>query len=200
MKITKIILYWIMVAAIVTGAVYSYQKVQFGRKIAMLYQLATGNTAMGGPGGAPPRGGQMGMPGGQQQGMVPGGTQIDTQGQSQQGWNMQGGQPAISSEGAQGQVPSGEGGIQDALQMGQNMQGSRPDFQQGGRQGGPPGGRGAGGPGGGGPGGGKWYKISLRNVGPYTCLLAFFVLITCIIDKGIKKISCKKSACVNNAA
>jgi len=166
MKITKIILYWIMVAAIVTGAVYSYQKVQFGRKIAMLYQMATGNTAMGGPGGGPPGGGQMDM--------------------------GRGGQPGMRSEGGQRQFPGGEGGTQGPPQMGQDIQGGRPDFQEGGRQGGPPGGMG--------PGGSKWYKISLRNVGPYTCLLVFFILITCIIENCIKRFSRSESACLNNAA
>jgi hypothetical protein len=197
MKIIKIILYWIMVAAIVTGTVYSYQKVQFGRKIAMLYQLATGNTAMGGPGG-----GQPGMrPGGPQQGMRPGGEQ----GQMQPG--QTGSQPQEMGQSMQeGQAPSAQGTTQGQPQMQGNAQGQFPgfqpggeggqrgNFQPGGREGGPPGG----GPGG--PPGGSWYKISLRNVGPYTCILAFFVLITCVIEKSMKRFSRKKSAKVNNAA
>ncbi len=197
MKITKVILYWIMVAAIVTGAVYSYQKVQFGRKIAMLYQLATGNTAMGGPGGAPPGGGQMGMRQGGPPGMGRDGEQGQVpQGQTgaqppQMGQNMQGGQSSgTTSEGGQGQ-PQMQGSAQGqfpGFQPG-GEGGQRGSFQPGGREGGPPGGGPGGAP------GGSWYKISLRNVGPYTCLLAFFVLITCIIDKSIKRFSRKKSAC-----
>jgi hypothetical protein len=145
----KKILYWIMVVVIVGGAVYSYQKVNFGRGLGMLYQLASGNaSSMGGPGGgSPPNGG------GQQPGGGPGGTQ---------------------------------GGTQKQPPMGQNVQGGRPDFQQGGRQGGPPGGNGQG------PGG-SWYKISVRNIIPYTFILAFFVLITCVIERTVKRVFYSKT-------
>ena len=113
----------------------------------------------------------------------------------QMGQNMQEGQfPGMTSEGGQGQMPSGQAGSQPP-RMGQGTQGGMPGFEQGGRQGGPPGGKGPGG-----PGGGKWYKISLRSVGPYACLLAFFILITCVIDGGVKRFSRSKRESVNNAA
>jgi hypothetical protein len=194
MKITKIILYWIMVLAIVTGGVYYYKQIQFGRKIAILYQLATGNTTMGpggSPGGAPPGGmgpggERMMPPGGQQQeGMQGQQTQMGqniqgVQGQSLVQSNTQAGQPAINSEGAQDQqTQPGQAGGQPP-QMGQNMQGDRGDFQKGGRQGGPPGGKGPSGP------QGSWYTMNLRTIWPYTFILAFCILITCVIDKAIK--------------
>lgn len=119
--------------------------------------------------------------------------------------------PGMGAAGRQGWVSSGERGSQGPTQMGQNMQGGqmpgmsldagqgqtqmkgdqtgigRGGQQQGGWQGGPPGGTEHGG-----AGQGSWYKISLRSVGPYTCLLAFFVLITCMIEKGIKLLTHKK--------
>jgi hypothetical protein len=41
---------------------------------------------------------------------------------------------------------------------------------------------------GGGPGGGI---ISVKNVIPYTFIFAFFVLITCVIEKSLKRFSSK---------
>jgi hypothetical protein len=146
----KKILYWIMVIAIVVGAVYSYQKVGFGRKIAMLYQLTSGD--MTGPGGGRPP--------------------------------MGGGQPGMGPEGGQGQVSPGQSGAQGPRQMQGNMEGRRPDFQPGGRQGGPPQGMGP---------GGSWYRMSVRNILPYTFILAFFVLMTCVIEKTIKRVFYSKS-------
>jgi hypothetical protein len=53
----KKIFYWVMIVVIVGGAVYSYNKVDFGRKTAMLFQMAFGDaTSMAGPGGGPPGG------------------------------------------------------------------------------------------------------------------------------------------------
>jgi hypothetical protein len=154
----KKILYWIMVVVIVAGAVYSYQKVGFGRKIAMLYQVTSGN--MAGPGGGPPgRGQQLGT---------------SPEGGFQRQPPMQGG--------AEGQSPNfqpgGEGGQRGNFPPG-GEGGQRPNFQPGGRQGGPPQGMGQ---------GGSWYRMSVRNILPYTFILAFFVLITCVIEKTIKRV------------
>jgi hypothetical protein len=180
----KKILYWIMVIVIVICAVYSYQNVQFGRKLSMLYQLASGNAA--GPGGAPQGGGQPGMrPGGPQQGMMPDGERGQIQpGQTgsqppQMRQNMQEGQSPSTQGNTQGQPPNFQPGSEG---------GQRGNFQPVGREGGPQGG----GPGG--PPGGSWYKLSLRNIGPYTFILAFFVLITCVIEKSIGRFSRSKSA------
>jgi hypothetical protein len=139
----KRILYWVMVVVIVVGSVYSYNKLGFGRKTAMLFQVAFGDAAnMGGPGGARP-------------------------------------------EGRPGQIASGEGGFQGGQQVQGNVPGQRPDFQPGGEAGGrPPQGMGKGG----GPGGGT---ISVKNVIPYTFIFAFFVLITCVIEKSIRRFSSK---------
>jgi hypothetical protein len=112
-------LYWIIVVVIVGGAVYSYQKVGFGRKTAMLFQTAFGDAnSMGGPGGGPPGGGRGPE---MNQGQAPG-----------QGGELQGGQQAQGGAENQGRgfQPGGE-------------QGGRPP------QGGGPGGRPGGGPGGG---------------------------------------------------
>jgi len=132
---------------------------------------------MGGPGGAPPGGGQ--PPGNRPEGI---------QGRGPDGEGSFQGRPPTQG-GAEGQTlnlqPGGEGGQRPDFQAG-GEGGQRGNFQPGGREGGPPGG----GPGG--PPGGSWYKVSLRNVGPYTCILAFFVLITCVIEKSIKRFSHKK--------
>lgn len=146
----KKILYWIIVVVIVVGAVYSYNKVGFGRKSAMLFQMAFGDAnGMAGPGGAPPIGGRgPGMPpvGASGQGVTPEGT------------GFQGGPPAQGSVEGQGR-----------------------GFQPGGESGGrPPQGNGGGGPGG---------IISVRNVIPYTFIFAFFVLITCVIEKTIRRVN-----------
>jgi len=164
-----------MVIIIVSGAVYSYKKVEFGRKLSMVYQLATGK--MSGPGGAPPGGGRQ-PPGNRSEGgQVRGaGGERDFQGQppmrgSAEGWapNMQPGR-----EGGEwgGERP---GGL-----TGQKLQ----------REIGRPGG--AGGPAG--SPGGSWYKISLRNIVPYTFILAFFTLITYVTEKSIKRFYTSKSA------
>jgi hypothetical protein len=160
-----------MVIIIVAGAVYSYQKVEFGRKLSMVYQLAAGN--MNGPGGAPPGGGQP---------------------------------PGNRPEGGQGRGPGSEGGFEGQPSMQGRAEGQAPNMQprgEGGERGGfPPGGEAgqrpqgemnrAGGPGG--PPGTSWYKVSVRNVLPYTFILAFFALITCIIEGSIKRFSRSKSA------
>lgn len=209
----KKILYWIMVVVMVAGAVYSYQRVGFGRKLAMLYQLATGNTAMVGPGGAPPGGGQMGnRPVVGPPGMGPGGEQGQMQtGEMryqppQMGENLQGGQmPDMPSEGGQGQAPNGQSGSQGQIPMRGSSEGQLLNFQPGG-EGGPrsnfqPGDRRGGSPGGMRPGfgGGGWYKISVRNILPYTFILAFFALITFVIEDCIKRFSRSKSANIKDA-
>ena len=148
----KKILYALMVVVIVTGAVYSYKKVEFGRKTGMMFQIVFGDANnMGGPGGRPPM-----------------------------GENMEGRQPpGFGPGGERGQAPSREGGFPGRGQMEGNMEGmQRPDFPQGGERGeGPPQGMGRG------PGG----IISLRDVIPYTFILAFFVLITRVIEVFIKR-------------
>jgi hypothetical protein len=147
----KRILYWVMVIVIVGGAVYSYNKLGFGRKTAMLFQVAFGDAAnMGGPGGGP--GGQA---------------------------------PGARPEGGPGQIAPGEGGFQGGQQGQENVQGQRPNFKPGNEAGGrPPQGPGRGS----GPGGGI---ISVRNVIPYTFILAFFALITCVIEKSIRRFPSK---------
>ena len=150
----KKILYAVMIIVIVSGAVYSYKKVGFGRKIGMLFQTAFGDANnMGGPGGRPPMGGD--MEGRQRPGYRPGG-----EGDQSQSW---------------------EGGSQGPPQMQGSMEGrQRPDFRQGGERGGrPPQGMGRG-PG---PGG----IISLREVIPYTFILAFFIMITRLTETFIKR-------------
>jgi hypothetical protein len=115
----KKILYWIIVVAIVCGAVYSYNKVGFGRKTAMLFQVAFGDAnSMGGPGG----GQQMG---GRGPGMRP------------EGAPSQGGAPG--GEGFQ-RTPPAQGGIE-----GKSRGSQPPGGDSGGR---PPQGPGGGGPGG----------------------------------------------------
>jgi len=144
----KKILYWVMVVVIVVGAVYSYNKVGFGRNTAMLFQTAFGDaTSMGGPGGGPAGGGQA---------------------------------PGVRPEGGPGQASSGEGGSQGRPAMEGAGEQQRPNFQPGGAGGARPQGdmKMGGGPGG---------IISVRNVIPYAFILAFFVLITCIIEKTIRR-------------
>jgi hypothetical protein len=144
----KKILYWIIVVVIVGGAVYSYNKVGFGRKTAMLFQVAFGDAnSMGGPGGGPPMGGR--------------GPGVRPEGAPGQGGASRGGE-------FQGSPPS-QGGAE-----GQNR-GSQPP-------GGQPGERPRQGMEGGGPGGSM---ISVRNVIPYAFIFAFFVLITCVIERSI---------------
>jgi hypothetical protein len=163
----KKILYWIMVVVIVAGAVYSYQKVGFGRKIAMLYQVTSGN--MAGPGGPPGRGQApgVGSEGGHGQG-------TSVEGSFQRQPPMQG-----SADGTSPNFqPAGEGGQRGNFPPG-GEGGQRPNFQPGGRQGAPPQGMGP---------GGSWYRMSVRNIIPYTFILAFFVLITCVIEKTTKRV------------
>jgi len=98
----KKILYWVMIVVIVGGAVYSYSKVDFGRKTAMLFQMAFGDAnSMAGPGGGPPGGargpgGDHGQPPGQG-GVTQGGQQVQggVEGQNRgfQPGGEQGGRP-----------------------------------------------------------------------------------------------------------
>jgi hypothetical protein len=111
----KKILYWVIVVVVVGGAVYSYNKVGFGRKTAMLFQVAFGDAnSMGGPGGAPPAGGR-----------GPGMGPVGSAGK--------GGAP---EEGGFQRTPPAQGGVE-----GQNR-GPQPGGESGGRppQGGGPGG------------------------------------------------------------
>lgn len=112
-----------------------------------------------------------------------------------------GSQPLKTGQNMQeGQMPSGQSRTQGQPQMQNGAQGQTPNFQSG-SEGGQrgifqPGGR-EGGPTGAAPGvqpGGSWYRISLRSVGPYTFILAFFVLITYVIEKSIKMFYRSKSA------
>lgn len=152
----KKILYWIIVVLIVGGAVYSYNKVGFGRKTAMLFQTAFGDpSSMGGPGGGRPMDGR--------------GPGVRPEGASGQGGAPGGGE-------FKGSPPAQGGG------EGQNRGSQPPGGQSGGRP--------SQGPGGGGPGGSI---ISVRNVIPYTFILAFFVLITCVIEKSISAFRMKKN-------
>jgi len=174
----KKILYWLMVVVIVIGAVYSYNKVDFARKTAMLFQTAFGDAGtMGGPaGGRPAMGGGQGQfqPG-------EGGSQVPPQ----MGQNMQGEQMPSGQSGAQGQTQMqgrGAGQFPDFQQGGEGSQ--RSNLQPGGRQGGPPGGMGQG------PGG----RISVREVIRYSFIFAFFVLLTYVIEKSIKRFSRSKTA------
>jgi hypothetical protein len=156
----KKILYWIIVVVIVAGAVYSYNKVGFGRSTAMLFQVVFGDSSsMGGPGGGRPP----------------------------MGANMQGAQPpGMPPEGGLRQGQSGESGFRGGPPIQGNMEGQRPNFQPGGEGGQRPQGDMR-------PGGGPGGIISLRNVIPYTFIFAFFVLITGIIDRTIRKISQSRS-------
>jgi len=147
--------YWIMVVVIVGGAVYSYSKVDFGRRTAMLFQMVLGDSnSMAGPGGGPQGGGR--------------------------GPGMNPGQPP-GQNGAQGNGGS-QGGPQVQGGAENQARGFQPGSEQGGR---PPQGMGKGG----GPGGGI---ISVRNVIPYTFIFAFFVLITCVIEKSINGFRMKR--------
>jgi hypothetical protein len=134
----KKILYGVMVVIIVGGAVYSYSKVEFGKKTAMLFQIVLGDAnSMGGPGGVrPPR--EQNTGDGHAQGFRP--------------------------EGGPGQAPSGERGGRPPQGMGRD----------------------------GGPGG---RIISVNKVIPYTFIFAFFILLTCVIEKTIKRGFYSKSSC-----
>lgn len=194
----KKILYWLMVLVIVVGAVYSYNKVGFARKTAMVFQTIFGEDGAMGPGGRPPMGRNM------QEGQGPGMPPDGERGQFQPGeggrqgapqvmeQNTQGGQaPGITPEGVQGQYQQVEGASQGIPQTGQSMQGGQAPVFQGGERGrmAPQGGMNrAGGPVG--PGG----VISLREVIPYTFIFAFFVLITCMIEGTVKRFFRSKSA------
>jgi len=116
----KKILYTVLFIVLATGAVYSYQKVDFSRKTVMFFQVFFGGeNAMGGPGGAHPmgdnRGGEMQLPGGQAMGAEP--QQGNSEGQPAMGENgersgppnmQQGGNPPTRPEGNGG--PGGHGG------------------------------------------------------------------------------------------
>jgi len=166
----KKILYCLMVLIIVVGAEYSYSKVGFARKTAMMFQVVFGDASTMGPGGRPPMGANI------KEGQIPG----------------------TPPGGARGQFPPGDVGRQGTPQgIEQGDQGGQtPGFQGGERGGTPPKGgiNRAGGPGG--PGG----VISLTEVILYTFIFAFFVLITCIIDGAIKRLFLSKSKVVNVAA
>jgi hypothetical protein len=157
----KKILYWIMVVVIVAGAVYSYNKVGFGRSTAMMFQVVFGDAgSMGGPGGGrPPMGPD--MRGGQATGAPP--------------------------EGVLSQGQSGERGFQGGPPLQGNMEGRRPNFQPGGEGGQRPQGDMR-------PGGAPGGIISLRNVIPYTFIFAFFVMLTYVVERTIRKISRSRSA------
>jgi hypothetical protein len=164
----KKILYSLMVVIIVVGAVYSYNKVNFGRNTAMLFQVLFGDASSMGPGGRPPMDGNRGE-----------GSAMRPEGGP--GWGS-------SGEGAfQRKQPQGntEGQRPDFPQGGERRQ--MPAFQPGGEGGQRPQGnmRRGGGPGG---------IISLKNVIPYAFIFSFFVLITCRIEGFVRRAFYSKSS------
>ena len=160
----KKLLYTVLFVVLASGAVYSWQKVDFNRKTAMFFQVVFGGeNSMGGPGGRPPRGdirrGDMSHP---------------------QPWSGQ-------AMGAESQAA--QSGLPQMMGKGGDRWGIPSDFKRRGH----PGERFArhGGPRGGGEPGGY---VSLGKVAKYTIIMAFITMLTILVDRGVRGISRSRKA------
>jgi hypothetical protein len=131
------VIYAVLVAVIVTGAVYSYKSLDFGGKTTILFKIVSGDQDM--MMRRPPK-------------LPPGGTSAFKPPEG-----FRGGQHDEFTR-PDGVGPPGEQGVQ-GLSRGKGMHGK--------------------------PGAGK--IISLRNVIPYAFILAFFILVTRVLDVSIRK-------------
>ena len=164
----KKILYSVLVVVIVVGAAYSYKKVDFGRKTAIFFERNFGDGgAMGRSPGSPDGMMRKSRPG-RERGLRPP--------------NMEGSPARPPMEGT-GEEASGRPGLPPGSQPG-----GEGDFRRARGKGKPPGGGGARG------NMSMWRDprtgeiISVREVIPYSFILAFFVMITRFLDLFCRKV------------
>jgi hypothetical protein len=165
---SKKILYSVLVVVIVVGAGYSYKKVDFGRKTTIFFEMNFGD---GGATGRSP-----GAPGGMKREPRPG---------------RERGLRPPNMEGSSARPPMGRGGEEASGRAGLppgSQPGDEGDFRRAQGKKMPPGG--------GGPRGNMsmWRNprtgeiISVREVIPYSFILAFFVMITRFLDLFCRKV------------